>query len=86
MVIHCEVVPYRHTNGPSDVTWHVRTTMVATELPFSTIIKGSWQVEERETIESDVYDALKGTFGTPDCSADVVQFFKIIRSLIMRMF
>ena len=41
--------------------------MVAMELPSSTIIKGSWQVEERETIESDVYDTLKGAFGMPDC-------------------
>lgn len=61
------MVPYRHADGPGDVTWRVRTRLEATERPSSAIIKGSWQVEERETIEANVYDALKGAFGTPDC-------------------
>ena len=66
-VVHCKVVPYRHETQPGDVTWDVRTNLKVDEAPSSTIIKGSWQVEEQEKIEANVYNDLNGAFGMPDC-------------------
>ena len=36
----------------------------ATEQPSSVILKASWQVEQRKTIEADVFRKLDGAFGT----------------------
>ena len=66
-VVYCKVVAYSYETPPRNITWDVRTELKVDELPSSTIIKGSWQVEERKNIEADVYNALNGAFGTPDC-------------------
>jgi hypothetical protein len=34
------------------------------EQPSSVILKASWQVEQRKTIEADVFKKLDGAFGT----------------------
>lgn len=61
------MVPYHHGDGAVAIPWNRHTKLEVTELPSSTIIKGVWQVEERTMIEANVYDALNGVFGMPNC-------------------